>query len=63
MITLEPSTDYTYYRGMDRLTDSAAAITTNRSYEIRIPIERSDETEDGVLLAHGGNESWIHILY
>lgn len=48
---------YTYYRGMDRLTDSAAAITTNRSYEIQIPIERSDETEDGVLVAHGGNES------
>ena len=48
---------YTYYRGMDRLTDSAAAPTINRSYEIKIPINRHNQNEDGVLLAHGGSES------
>ena len=37
---LRAKNHYTYYRGMDRLTDSAVALTINRSHEIKIPIER-----------------------
>lgn len=55
--TIRAKNHYVYYRGMDRLTDSAAAVTVNRSHEIKIPIERSHESDDGVLVAHGGNES------
>ena len=39
---LRAKNHYTYYRGMDRLTDSAAAVTVNRSHEIKIPIERAN---------------------
>jgi arylsulfatase A-like enzyme len=52
--TIRAKKHFTYYRGMDRLTDSAAAPVINRSYEIKIPIERKSPREDGVLLAHGG---------
>ncbi|MDN7227336.1 arylsulfatase [Planococcus sp. N064] len=55
--TLRAKNHYTYYRGMSRLTDSAAAPIINRSYEINIPIERNNSEEDGVLLAHGGIEA------
>ena len=37
---LRAKNHYTYYRGMDRLTDSAAALTINRSHEMKIPIDR-----------------------
>ena len=53
---LRAKNHYTYYRGMDRLTDSAAALTINRSHEMKIPIDR-EHNDDGVLLAHGGSES------
>ncbi len=46
-----------YYRGMDRLTDSAVPPLVNRSYEINIPIKRAEPSDDGVLLAHGGLDS------
>jgi hypothetical protein len=55
--TLRAKNEYTYYRGMDRLTDSAVAPIINRSYEITIPIDRDHTTQDGVLLAHGGLEA------
>ncbi|MGM9922101.1 MAG: arylsulfatase [Bhargavaea sp.] len=53
--TVRAKDHFVYYRGMSRLTDSAAAPIINRSYEIKIPIER-ESGEDGVLLAHGGIE-------
>ncbi|WP_404333110.1 arylsulfatase [Mesobacillus maritimus] len=55
--TLRAKNEYTYYLGMDRLTDSAVAPIINRSYEITIPIERENTTQEGVLLAHGGLEA------
>ncbi|MCQ6280045.1 arylsulfatase [Bacillus sp. EB600] len=60
--TIRAKDHYMYYRGMDRLTDSAAPPIMNRSYEIKIPIERSSNTEDGVLLALGGQDSGYTIF-
>src|SRR3954447_20335039 len=55
--TVRADNHVTYYRGMDRLTDSAVPPIVNRSYDITIPIERANKTDDGVLLAHGGLDS------
>lgn len=48
---------FTYYQGMSRLTDSATPLIMNRSYSIKIPIERKSVKDDGVLVASGGFES------
>lgn len=55
--TLRAKNHFTYYRGMNRLTDSATAPIINRSYKITIPIERGSSEEEGVLVAHGGIEA------
>lgn len=48
---------FIYYPGMSHLSDSASPPIMNRSYSISVPIDRSSESEEGVLLALGSHES------
>ncbi|MDQ0257120.1 arylsulfatase [Evansella vedderi] len=55
--TLRARNYFVLYPGMSHLPEGAAPFIINRSYSIRVPIERKSGAEEGVLVALGGSES------
>ncbi|MBP0723615.1 arylsulfatase [Bacillus sp. RG28] len=53
----EGRTLFTFYPNMAHLPTPAAPNLTLSSYSITIPIYRTDKTNEGVLIAHGGHSS------
>jgi arylsulfatase A-like enzyme len=53
----EGRTTFTFYPGMAHLPSSAAPKINLTSYSITVPIFRSNQTAEGVLIAHGNHSS------